>query len=54
MNAPTKHATRTAVSAKGLRKAYGDKVVLDGVNLSIGAGKVFACSGRTAGARRPS
>ncbi len=45
MNAPTKHATRTAVSAHGLRKAYGDKVVLDGVDLSIGAGEVFALLG---------
>jgi ABC-2 type transport system ATP-binding protein len=45
MNAPTKHATRTAVSANGLRKAYGDKVVLDGVNLSIGEGEVFALLG---------
>ena len=34
MNALTKHATRIAVSANGLRKAYGEKVVLDGVDLS--------------------
>ncbi len=45
MNALTKHATRTAVSANGLRKAYGEKVVLDGVDLSIGAGEVFALLG---------
>ena len=45
MNALTKHATRTAVSAHGLRKAYGDKVVLDGVDLSIGEGEVFALLG---------
>src|SRR3984893_3197640 len=44
MNA-TKHATRTAVSANGLRKAYGDKLVLDGVDLSIGEGEVFALLG---------
>src|SRR6266852_6199476 len=44
MNA-TKHATRTAVSANGLRKAYGEKVVLDGVDLSIGEGEVFALLG---------
>ena len=42
MNAPTKQASRTAVSANGLRKAYGEKVVLDGVDLSIGQGEVFA------------
>ncbi len=45
MNAPTKHATRTAVSANGLRKAYGKKVVLDGVDLDIGEGEVFALLG---------
>jgi ABC-type transporter Mla maintaining outer membrane lipid asymmetry ATPase subunit MlaF len=55
MDASTKHATRTAVAAHGLRKAYGEKVVLDGVDLSIGEGEVFAlpCSGRTARARPP-
>jgi ABC-type cobalamin/Fe3+-siderophores transport system ATPase subunit len=41
----TKHATRTAVSANGLRKAYGEKVVLDSVDLSIGEGEVFALLG---------
>jgi ABC-2 type transport system ATP-binding protein len=45
MNAPTKHAARTAVSATGLRKVYGEKVVLDGVDLSIGEGEVFALLG---------
>jgi hypothetical protein len=45
MNAPTKHVTRTAVSANGLRKAYGEKVVLDGVDLGIGEGEVFALLG---------
>jgi ABC-2 type transport system ATP-binding protein len=45
MNASTQHATRIAVSAKGLRKAYGEKVVLDGVDLSIGEGEVFALLG---------
>ena len=45
MNALTKHATRIAVSANGLRKAYGEKVVLDGVDLSIGEGEVFALLG---------
>ena len=45
MNAVTKHTTRTAVSAKGLRKAYGETVVLDGVDVSIGEGEVFALLG---------
>jgi ABC-2 type transport system ATP-binding protein len=45
MNAPTKHATRTVVSASGLRKAYGGKIVLDGADLSIGEGEVLALLG---------
>jgi ABC-2 type transport system ATP-binding protein len=45
MNTLTKHGTRAAVSANSLRKAYGTKVVLDGVDLSIGEGEVFALLG---------
>ncbi len=45
MNALTTHATRPAVSVNGLRKAYGEKVVLDGVDLSIGEGEVIALLG---------
>src|SRR4030081_1983176 len=45
MNAVTNHATRAAASVAGLRKAYGEKVVLDGVDLSIGEGEVFALLG---------
>jgi ABC-2 type transport system ATP-binding protein len=45
MNVLTKHATRTAVSVNGLRKAYGKKVVLDGVDLRIAQGEVFALLG---------
>jgi ABC-type glutathione transport system ATPase component len=45
MNERTRQATRTAVSAKGLRKAYGENVVLDGVDLSIGEGEVLALLG---------
>src|ERR1700724_4225628 len=45
MNATTDHATRTAVSVNGLRKAYGKKVVLDGVDLAIDEGEVFALLG---------
>jgi ABC-2 type transport system ATP-binding protein len=45
MDALTDHKTRTAVSVTGLRKAYGEKVVLDGVDLTIGQGEVFALLG---------
>jgi ABC-2 type transport system ATP-binding protein len=45
MNALTTHATRPAVSVNGLRKAYGEKVVLDSVDLSIGEGEVIALLG---------
>ncbi|MEW1691805.1 ATP-binding cassette domain-containing protein, partial [Streptomyces sp. NPDC091265] len=34
-----------AVLAVGLRKSYGDKVVLDGIDLRIPAGSVFALLG---------
>ncbi|MFJ8542770.1 ATP-binding cassette domain-containing protein [Streptomyces sp. NPDC093586] len=37
--------TTAAVSAVGLRKAYGDKTVLDGIDLHIPAGTVFALLG---------
>jgi ABC-2 type transport system ATP-binding protein len=45
MNTLTRHATPSAVFADGLRKAYREKVVLDGVNLRIGEGEVFALLG---------
>jgi ABC-2 type transport system ATP-binding protein len=45
MNALTNHSTRTAISVTGLRKTYGDKVALDGVDLTIGEGKAFALLG---------
>ncbi|MEV5976705.1 ATP-binding cassette domain-containing protein [Streptomyces sp. NPDC052114] len=35
----------TAVSAVGLRKSYGEKLVLDGIDLRIPAGSVFALLG---------
>jgi hypothetical protein len=38
MDALTKHAIPAAVSATGLRKACGEKAVLDGVDLRIGEG----------------
>jgi len=34
-----------AIAATGLRKSYGDKVVLDGIDLHIPAGSVFALLG---------
>jgi ABC-2 type transport system ATP-binding protein len=43
MDALTK--TAAAVSVSGLRKTYGDKVVLDGVDLTISEGEVFALLG---------
>ncbi|MER7397959.1 ATP-binding cassette domain-containing protein [Streptomyces sp. NPDC000151] len=48
---PTTTSTSThttspaAVSAAGLRKSYGDKTVLDGIDLHIPAGSVFALLG---------
>ncbi|MCX5211650.1 ATP-binding cassette domain-containing protein [Kitasatospora sp. NBC_00240] len=39
------HPAPAAVSAVGLRKSYGDKTVLDGIDLRIPAGSVFALLG---------
>jgi ABC-2 type transport system ATP-binding protein len=39
------HPSPAAVSAAGLRKSYGDKTVLDGIDLHIPAGSVFALLG---------
>ena len=36
---------RPAITATGLRKSYGDKVVLDGIDLEIAEGTVFALLG---------
>ncbi|MER5281179.1 ATP-binding cassette domain-containing protein [Streptomyces sp. NPDC002809] len=43
MTTTTSHSL--AISAKGLRKAYGDKTVLDGIDLAVPAGTVFALLG---------
>ncbi len=48
MNVLDERAIRTAASVNGLRKAYGKKVVLDGVDLSIGEVDVFALLGPNA------
>jgi ABC-2 type transport system ATP-binding protein len=34
-----------AIAASGLRKAYGDKIVLDGIDLEVRAGTVFSLLG---------
>src|SRR3984885_12967513 len=38
-------STRLAVQVTGLRKAFGAKVVLDGIDLEIAGGTVFALLG---------
>jgi len=47
MSTPTPRSadSRDAVSATGLRKSYGDKLVLDGVDLNVAEGTVFALLG---------
>jgi ABC-2 type transport system ATP-binding protein len=45
MNTPIKNATHSAVSVIGLRKAYGEKAVLDDVDLGIAEGEVFGLLG---------
>ncbi|MFD6353714.1 ATP-binding cassette domain-containing protein [Nocardia tengchongensis] len=35
----------TAIAASGLRKAYGDKTILDGIDLNIGTGTIFSLLG---------
>jgi ABC-2 type transport system ATP-binding protein len=37
--------TSTAIAATGLRKAYGDKVVLDGIDFDVAAGSIFSMLG---------
>jgi ABC-2 type transport system ATP-binding protein len=37
--------TRSAIAASGLRKAYGDKVVLDGIDFDVATGSVFSMLG---------
>ncbi|WP_328394355.1 ATP-binding cassette domain-containing protein [Nocardia sp. NBC_00416] len=37
--------TSSAIAASGLRKAYGDRTVLDGIDLDIGAGTIFSLLG---------
>ena len=37
--------TSSAIAASGLRKAYGDKIVLDGIDLDVAAGTIFSLLG---------
>ncbi|MET7369107.1 ATP-binding cassette domain-containing protein, partial [Streptomyces sp. NPDC005566] len=37
--------TDLAIAANGLRKSYGDKLVLDGIDLTVPEGTVFALLG---------
>ena len=37
--------TSSAIAVTGLRKAYGDKIVLDGIDLDVRAGTVFSLLG---------
>jgi energy-coupling factor transporter ATP-binding protein EcfA2 len=37
--------SHSAIAATGLRKAFGDNVVLDGVDLDVGEGTIFALLG---------
>ncbi len=41
----TSQLTAPAIAAAGLRKSYGDKIVLDGVDLQVGEGTIFALLG---------
>ena len=38
-------ATPPAIAATGLRKSYGDKVVLDGIDLNVAEGTIFSLLG---------
>ncbi len=39
------HMNSSAIAASGLRKAYGDRTILDGIDLHIGAGTIFSLLG---------
>jgi ABC-2 type transport system ATP-binding protein len=43
--APTATRTRAAIRVTGLRKSYGDHLVLDGIDLHVAEGSVFALLG---------
>ena len=41
----THHSPRSMIQARGLGKSYGDKLVLDGIDLDVAEGTVFALLG---------
>jgi ABC-2 type transport system ATP-binding protein len=41
----TANLTQPAIAVRGLRKSYGDKVVLDGIDLSVAEGTTFSLLG---------
>src|SRR5215208_3623258 len=41
----TSTRTRPAIRATGLRKSFGDKAVLDGIDLEVAEGTIFALLG---------
>ena len=45
MNLSTQNTAPAALSATGLRKSFGDTLVLDGIDLDVPAGTVFALLG---------
>ena len=45
MTTPALPTTPTAIAATGLRKAYGENTVLDGIDLTVPQGTVFALLG---------
>jgi ABC-2 type transport system ATP-binding protein len=42
---PASTTTRSAVAVRGLRKSFGQQVVLDGIDLDVAEGTVFALLG---------
>src|SRR6266511_1011631 len=41
----TTTSSQAGIAATGLRKSYGDKLVLDGIDLNVPAGTIFALLG---------
>jgi ABC-2 type transport system ATP-binding protein len=41
----TSHTARSAIAVAGLRKSFGDKVVLEGIDLRVAEGTIFALLG---------
>jgi len=49
----TTNHSQPAIAVTGLRKSFGDHVVLDGIDLTVPQGTVSRCSARTAPGRPP-